>query len=244
MCEALRAGGIEVWFDRNELTGGDAWDAWDAKLRRQIRECALFVPVISSNTDARSEGYFCREWRLAVDRTHGLADDTPFLLPVVIDDTLEGRARVPDRFRGWQWIRLPGGATSPPFVQQIANLTVSGIRAMPERRPSSPRPSTGLDAAHGVIDQFRPDRPDANTGQLARHWILLADGALILSIVGYVGVVRLAPMIRAGDTNTATASIASASTSAPTSGGENSSAVSPKTQSLTFPHAGRRMAVP
>jgi len=28
-----------------------------------------------------------------------MADDQPFLLPVLIDDTLESAARVPDRFR-------------------------------------------------------------------------------------------------------------------------------------------------
>src|SRR4051812_45790588 len=33
ICEALRAAGIEVWFDQSELTGGDAWDA---KIRGQI----------------------------------------------------------------------------------------------------------------------------------------------------------------------------------------------------------------
>jgi hypothetical protein len=27
ICEALRAAGIEVWFDQSELRGGDAWDA-------------------------------------------------------------------------------------------------------------------------------------------------------------------------------------------------------------------------
>lgn len=26
ICYALRAAGVEVWFDQNELTGGDAWD--------------------------------------------------------------------------------------------------------------------------------------------------------------------------------------------------------------------------
>jgi hypothetical protein len=26
ICEALRAGGIQVWFDQSELRGGDAWD--------------------------------------------------------------------------------------------------------------------------------------------------------------------------------------------------------------------------
>ena len=44
VCAALRAAGIEVWFDRSELRGGDVWDQ---KIRRQIRDCALFVPIIS-----------------------------------------------------------------------------------------------------------------------------------------------------------------------------------------------------
>ena len=51
ICEALRAGGIEVWFDQSELRGGDAWDA---SIRHQIRDCALFVPVISANTRTRA----------------------------------------------------------------------------------------------------------------------------------------------------------------------------------------------
>ena len=63
ICEALRAAGIEVWFDQSELRGGDVWDA---AIRKQVKECSLFVPLISARTDARSEGYFRREWNLAV----------------------------------------------------------------------------------------------------------------------------------------------------------------------------------
>src|SRR2546430_17737672 len=92
IAEALRAVGVEVWFDQNELVGGDAWDQ---KIRRQIKECALFVPLISANTNARAEGYFRLEWKLAVDRSHLMADDAPFLFPVVIDDTPEVTARGP-----------------------------------------------------------------------------------------------------------------------------------------------------
>ncbi len=36
--DALRAAGIEVWFDQRELRGGDALDV---AIRRQVRECAL-----------------------------------------------------------------------------------------------------------------------------------------------------------------------------------------------------------
>jgi hypothetical protein len=96
ICEALRGAGIEVWFDQSELRGGDAWDA---KIRRQIKECALFVPVISENTNTRLEGYFRREWKQAVERTNDMDEDLPFLVPVVIDGTSDAGAHVPEKFR-------------------------------------------------------------------------------------------------------------------------------------------------
>jgi hypothetical protein len=55
LCESLRAAGVEVWFDQSDLRGGDTWDA---KIRRQIKDCSLFMPVISANTQSRPEGYF------------------------------------------------------------------------------------------------------------------------------------------------------------------------------------------
>ena len=42
---------------------------------------------LSRRLQARGEGYFRLEWKLAVDRTHLRAQDEAFLLPVVIDDT-------------------------------------------------------------------------------------------------------------------------------------------------------------
>ncbi len=119
IAESLRAAGIEVWFDQNELVGGDAWDA---KIRQQIAECALFVPVISANTQARREGYFRLEWKLAAQRTHMIADGTPFLLPVVIDATRDAEAKVPAEFKAVQWTRLPGGETPEKFTAQVKKL--------------------------------------------------------------------------------------------------------------------------
>jgi tetratricopeptide (TPR) repeat protein len=119
LAEALQAGGVEVWFDRSELRGGDAWDQ---KIRRQIRECALFLPVISAATQARREGYFRREWKLAVERTHDMADGTPFLVPVVIDGTKDRDALVPEVFLKVQWTRLPGGEAPDAFVRRVRTL--------------------------------------------------------------------------------------------------------------------------
>ncbi len=141
IAEALRTAGVEVWFDQNELVGGDAWDA---KIRGQIARCALFVPVISAATQARGEGYFRLEWKLAVDRSHLMAHDQPFLLPVVINDTSDAAARVPPEFRAVQWTRLPGGEMPEKFCARVQTL-LSG-----EGRDASPRrPLPETDPRHG-----------------------------------------------------------------------------------------------
>jgi TolB-like protein len=119
ICESLRAAGIEVWLDQSELRGGDTWDS---AIRKQIKTCALFLPVISANTSVRTEGYFRLEWKLAVDRSHLIAAERAFILPVVIDGVHEADALVPDRFREVQWTSCPAGQVSAEFIAQVARL--------------------------------------------------------------------------------------------------------------------------
>jgi TolB-like protein/Flp pilus assembly protein TadD len=129
ICDALRAAGVEVWLDKSELRGGDAWDR---SIRQQIHDCALFVPIISQHTHERLEGYFRREWKLAVDRTHDMAEVKAFLVPVVIDGTTEQDLTIPEKFRELQWTRLPGGETHPAFVERVQRL-LSGETAIQAR---------------------------------------------------------------------------------------------------------------
>lgn len=167
ICEALRAGGIEVWFDKIELRGGDAWDR---SIRQQIHDCELFVPIISQHTHERLEGYFRREWRLAVERAGDMAENKAFLVPVVIDNTAERDPSVPEKFRELQWTRLPDGQTSPAFVERIQHLlagTSVGARA------ASPVASTAY-ATRRLIPW--------------RMWVMYgAIAAAVLLGVGYVG---------------------------------------------------------
>jgi TIR domain len=95
IAETLRAAGLEVWFDRSELRGGDLWDQ---TIRQQIHDCRLFVPIVSANSESRVEGYFRREWKLAVERTHDMSERVTFFVPVVVDDTPESTADVPETF--------------------------------------------------------------------------------------------------------------------------------------------------
>ncbi len=139
IAEALRSHGVEVWFDQNELRGGDAWDG---KIKKQIRECALFLAVVSAQTQERTEGYFRREWKLAVERTHDMAAGVAFIVPVVVDTTLEANAAVPEEFMKVQWTRLPGALPSPQFVEQIKRLLEA-----PRKPATGPRTSAAPSAS-------------------------------------------------------------------------------------------------
>jgi TolB-like protein/Flp pilus assembly protein TadD len=125
--EALRAAGIEVFLDQSELRGGDVWDQ---KIRREIHDCALFIPVISANTASRHEGYFRLEWDLADQRTHMIARSRVFVVPVCLDTTTAVAADVPESFRRVQWTRLPGGETPPAFVERIKRLLSPQLSAL------------------------------------------------------------------------------------------------------------------
>ena len=131
--DTLTEAGLEVWLDEDDLAGGEAWDA---KIRNQIRTCSYFMPVISTTTETRREGYFRREWRLAVERTLDFADDVMFLVPVVIDDTRDAGARVPEKFLAVQWLRVPGGRPTPELRKLAARLA----RGETEAGPAAPLP--------------------------------------------------------------------------------------------------------
>jgi TolB-like protein len=175
ICDALRGAGLEVWLDRSELRGGDAWDAM---IRRQIRTCSLFIPVISANSRVRSEGYFRLEWKLAVDRSYLMASDRTFLVPVVIDGAREGDVRVPERFWEVQWTRLPGGAVSPAFIDRIQRLLSP---AMPAPKEKMGAPGTAAGDAPNTMDRAeepKPDRPPTSV-RARMGWLALAALAIL-----------------------------------------------------------------
>jgi TolB-like protein/cytochrome c-type biogenesis protein CcmH/NrfG len=161
ICESLRAASIEVWLDQDG--GIEHGDEWDAKIRRQIKECLFFLPIISANTEARHEGYFRIEWELAADRSMGFAQSVPFILPIVIDDTNELQALVPERFRRVQWTRLPGGIVSADVQTRFLKLWAArtGLLAPAPARGQTSPPFAELQAALAVMS------PAANEKSLA-----------------------------------------------------------------------------
>jgi TolB-like protein len=179
IAEALRAAGLEVWFDENELRGGDQWDA---KIRRQIDACALFIPIVSQHTQSRGKGYFRLEWKLAVEQTHLMAEGIAYLAPVVIDDTREGGALVPPEFLKVQWTRLPGALPTPAFVEQVKRLLDGPAAAGSPRSPGAGSAGSGLPA---VASAKAGDPALQGHGRSRGLLALAAVAAVAVAVAGY-----------------------------------------------------------
>ena len=176
ICEALRNSGIEVWFDQSELRGGDLWDQ---KIRREIRDCALFIPVISANTASRHEGYFRLEWDLADQRTHMMARNRVFIVPVSPDATPDAGADVPESFQRVQWTRLPNGVTSPAFVERVQRLL------SPESPTTAWAPMSAQSGAVGVL------RAPVQAFWSPNGGVLAAVALVVLGAVAYFAIEKL-----------------------------------------------------
>ena len=230
LCNALRAAGIEVWFDQSELRGGDAWDA---SIRRQIKACTLFIPIISRYTHSRDEGYFRLEWKLAVDRSHLMVADRPFLLPVVIDDTSDQDEKVPDRFRDVQWTRLPGGKNAEAFVERVRRLlspdaTVPATANVGTSAPLTPSTVTSStvapSAVAGTPAATTPSKRPAFRPLAA--WI--AGGALVFA-AAYIAIDHFKASKHAGPTAEVPAAAATPGAAAAPAASDKSIAVLPFT---------------
>jgi HEAT repeat protein len=125
----LEAEGLPVWFDKNRLKPGDSFNP---KIEQYIsRDCCCLVAVISQNTERLPEGYFRREWNLALDRSHSFHYAVRFIVPVIVDDTAEPLT-VPPEFRRRTYIRLAGGALTRDFVEAIKET----VRLVAEAKPA------------------------------------------------------------------------------------------------------------
>ena len=171
---ALPGYGLEVWLDESELGGGEAWDQ---KIRRQIRECDYFMPIVSAQTERRLEGYFRREWRLAVERTLDMADDHLFLLPIVIDDTSQSSARVPEKFLAVQWLKVPGGQPTRALESLCRRLASGGAELTGDLKGDSKASPKTTKARLTGSDLPTPEFPLQEPGQPVRFWVEVAGWA-------------------------------------------------------------------
>jgi hypothetical protein len=129
--ELEKIGAGVIWFDKRRLKPGDEWDA---KIKAAVKSCDLFLPLLSSNTEAREEGYFHAEWNIADERRELIFGRT-FIIPVVVDSSFnpdpEHYKLIPDGFRKRQFGHAPGGRMSEALRQAM----IEALREVRRRRP-------------------------------------------------------------------------------------------------------------
>jgi hypothetical protein len=117
-----------AWFDKSELKPGDDWHN---VLRSAIQRCSLFLPLLSSNTERRNEGYFRLEWLDAAERSKRI-QGRKFIIPIVVDPEFGGighYALVPEQFKAMQYGHAPLGNMSETLRQELQEQLRSLRRA-------------------------------------------------------------------------------------------------------------------
>ena len=116
-----------------------------------------------------------------IERTHHMAEQKPFLVPVVVDDTRDEEAVVPDAFRAVQWTRLPGGDAPPAFVERIQAPAVARSGSCTGRGQAASRRSP---ARCGRT----PTPASSPTASRQTQWVLLLIAAVAVIGLGYFAV--------------------------------------------------------
>jgi hypothetical protein len=118
-----RVGGAVVWFDRHDLVPGDDWKA---TITAAVRRCSVFLPLLSTSTEARQEAFFREEWREAADRARRI-QGRRFIVPIIVDEQYDPAryTLLPETFHGIQFGHAPGGVPDERLAAQL----VAEIRA-------------------------------------------------------------------------------------------------------------------
>jgi hypothetical protein len=125
----LKQAGLDTWFDRSELAGGDSWRL---KIRENIERCALFVPIISRHSLNPRRRFFREEWSIALEqRRMAIPDpDLPFMIPVIIDDTPADAPALRPYFHDVHCHRLAGSALDDAFIKRLIQVYRQHQKAM------------------------------------------------------------------------------------------------------------------
>jgi hypothetical protein len=126
--ETLDQLGLNVWMDRKG--GLRAGDLYRAKIMHDIWHCTLFIPLLSKNTERRTEAFFREEWDDALRRMRRFKGSSrTFIIPMIIDDLDLSAARdIPDEFKEIHTSAAPQGILTNDTARRIQQITRSIIK--------------------------------------------------------------------------------------------------------------------
>jgi hypothetical protein len=121
----LEKAGLPVWYDLDQLEIGENWPS---RIAGNVKNCLLFVPVMSRVTAAERRDVFFRvEWNQAIRKRERFHADEVFLLPVVVDDL--SRSEAESEFPGTNVTRAPDGELDDRTVESIQRVYATALAA-------------------------------------------------------------------------------------------------------------------
>lgn len=114
--EELERAGVDVWFDRDALEGGDEYER---KIRHNIESCSLFVPILSRHSLTSRRRFFRLEWDWAERVAVQAPPNQRFIVPLAAGDVAPDDPALPERFRRLHWERLAPGQSNPNVVEML-----------------------------------------------------------------------------------------------------------------------------
>ncbi len=119
-----------IWLDKTKLHPGDEWER---EINAALKRCDLFLPLLSANTEGRTDGYFHREWSIAEERRRQVLGRR-FIIPIVVDPAYTGNANdynlIPDGFSALQFGHAPGGRMN----DELRGIMIEALRGLRKRR--------------------------------------------------------------------------------------------------------------
>jgi TIR domain-containing protein/SIR2-like protein len=115
----LEKAGISVWFDMEQIKGGQDWER---RIAENVRSCALFIPVMSRHTAAQTrDAYFRVEWNGAIERTQRMKSGEVFITPIVVDQLSrqEAAGEFPDNLK----LHIERAEAGELAAEALAHLT-------------------------------------------------------------------------------------------------------------------------
>ena len=115
----LESFSLPVWLDKFRLESGSDYDV---RIEDNIRNSALFIPILSQTTAQTTEPrYFRREWSIAVDQSLKSSPKIPFIHPIALDG-VEPCDNIPNAINKVHWIHAPGGELAECDIDRLIDL--------------------------------------------------------------------------------------------------------------------------
>ncbi|HEX7829093.1 MAG TPA: toll/interleukin-1 receptor domain-containing protein, partial [Thermoanaerobaculia bacterium] len=113
---ALTAKNLKVWLDRSVLKTGSEFKP---EIVQAIRECSVFVPILSRSAFAGDRRFLFREWHEALDSAKEWMPGSRFIQPVIVDDMKAEDLSLFPAFRDVDIAWLENGQVPDRFVSNM-----------------------------------------------------------------------------------------------------------------------------